>query len=74
MPKMTRRLVIRLLSGDYMDALAYFANKALHIAEKQEKDLEEALWQIDEKVWPIAEDEDLSEEWLRVYSALMCGT
>ena len=66
--KMTEAEIKKLLKGDYMDALAGFAS---FIAEK--KDMEAALYRLDEKVWEIAPENDLDEEWLRIYSALLCA-
>ena len=64
--KMTKTTIKNLLNADYMDALAGFA---AYLAEK--KDMESALYRLDEKVWEIASDLDLTDEWLRIYSALM---
>ena len=72
MKRMTKNLVKELLMGDYMDALAYFAEKLA-----QYNDAAERLEKIDEKVWAwceeYEEDYDFMESWLRVYSALICA-
>lgn len=66
--KMTKANIKNLLKGEYMDALAGFAS---YLADK--KDMETALYRLDDKVWEIATENDLDEEWLRIYSALMCA-
>jgi len=66
--KMTKTAIKNLLTADYMDALAGFS---AYLADK--KDMESALYRLDERVWEIAGDLDLEEEWLRIYSALMCA-
>ena len=66
--KMTKANIKNLLKGEYMDALAGFAS---YLATK--KDMESALYALDEKVWDIAEEIDETENWLAIFSALMCG-
>lgn len=66
--KMTKTKIEKLLRGEYMDALAGFAS---FLADK--KDMEAALYRLDEKVWEIAGEIDEEEQWLRIYSALMCA-
>ena len=66
--KMTKIKIEKLLDAEYMDALAGFAS---YIAEKD--DPETALEKLDARVWEIASEMDRQEEWLLIYSALLCG-
>ena len=66
--KMTKNTIKNLLNGEYMDALAGFASWL-----STKKDMETALENLDNKVWEIAAEIDQEEQWLQIYSALMCG-
>ena len=66
--KMTKATIKNLLKSDYMTALSGFAS---YLADK--KDMETALEILDEKVWDIAEEIGCAEEWLSLYSALLCA-
>ncbi len=66
--KMTKTMIKNLLNADYMDALAGFAS---YLADKA--DMETALEKLDSRVWDIAMDIDRDDEWLRIYTALMCA-
>ena len=66
---MTKKMILKALHGEYMDALAFFASK---IADAE--DMEEAVEKLDNRVWKAVEDDDEAEEmWLYVYSALLCA-
>lgn len=66
--KMTKANIKSLLKADYMTALSGFAS---YLADKE--DAEEALEALDEKVWDIAEAIGCTDEWLALYSALLCA-
>jgi hypothetical protein len=66
--KMTKNTIKNLLNGEYMDALAGFASWL-----STKKDMATALENLDNKVWEIAAEIDQEEQWLQIYSALMCG-
>lgn len=65
---MTKTTIKTLLKGDYMDALATFAS---FLADAE--DMDAALYELDDKVWAIAEATHRTDEWLRLYTALQCG-
>ena len=64
----TKKDANKLMNGGYIDALSYFANILADFDEAWEQ--EEALNIID-KV--MMEKLTSTDEWLRVYSGLMCG-
>lgn len=66
--KMTKTNIKNLLKADYMTALSAFASV---IADAD--DMETALYELDEKVWEVAETAHRTDEWLQIFSALQCG-
>ena len=71
MRKLTKKYALELLKEEnYMDALAYFANRLLN-----SNDMYTEIDKLDERMWDIAcEGEgDEEEQWLRIYSALQCA-
>lgn len=53
---------------DYMTALAFFAEQ---LAEVEEEDLDDAIDDLDNVVWPVAcEDIEYQDMWLQIYSGL----
>lgn len=64
----TKKNASKLMNGDYIEALSYFANILANFEEAWKQ--EEALNIIDAVMMEKLTDTD---EWLRVYSGLMCG-
>jgi hypothetical protein len=81
MKRLTKKLVRELLSGDYLTALAFFANrfeKYDDIANDFDRKckLSDALDKLDWRMWELCEeidDSDYTEMWLRILSALRCA-
>lgn len=68
---MTLENAKRNLKKDYNDALAAFAS---YLLQFEEEDREDVLEDLDDQIFRIANYEwHLGEEWLRVYSGLMCA-
>ena len=69
--KMTKNNVKAILNGEYIDALAYFANRLSNFSTTN--GMYNELERIDEKIWDWACDWDGDETdmWLRIYSGLM---
>ena len=64
----TKKDANKLMNGDYIDALSYFANILVNFEEAWQQ--EEALNIIDAV---MMEKLTSNEKWVRVYSGLMCG-
>ncbi len=68
---MTLENAKRNLEKDYNDALAAFAS---YLLQFEEADREDVLEDLDDQIFSIANYEwNLGEEWLCVYSGLMCA-
>lgn len=69
MKNLTKKEIRKIFKqGDYMTALAFFAEQ---LAEVEEEDLYYAIEDLDDIVWPVAcEDIGYQDLWLRIYSGL----
>ena len=68
MKKMTLTAAKKALKGDYISALSFFAG---YLAQFEDEDeMEDALFDLDEMVFEKTFDWELSDEYLRVYTAL----
>lgn len=68
MKKITMKEAKKALKQDYIDALAFFAEYLGQFEEGEE--MEDALEELDERVFDRSLDWGLSDEWLVIYSAL----
>lgn len=62
----------KILRGNYIDALAFFAGM---FVDCDEEDMEDAVNDVDTIVWEWVSEwgSKYEEIWLRVYSALLCA-
>lgn len=70
--KLTKATAKKMLRGDYMDALAYFANLC---GDTDGADLYNTVQSLDDIVWEWASEWGgvYEENWLRIFSALLCA-
>ena len=66
---MTKKVISKMISSkvEYIDSLSFFAEYLSQF------DAEDALYELDEKVWDMATTDAKQERWLRVFSALQYG-
>lgn len=67
--KITKKEAKKLMTGEYIDALAYFANILSDFEEAWKR--HEALEIIDHVMWEKIIDFDETDNWMRVYTGLM---
>lgn len=64
---MTKKEIKEALQKEYIEALAIFAE---YLNTFEEEEQEEALFDLDTIAWETAEENEFTDEWLTIFSAL----
>lgn len=68
MKKLTFTEIKKNLQKNYIDGLAFFSN---YFAQFNESEVEDKIYEFDERVWNSVEKWGLTEQYLQIYSALL---